>query len=182
MALETWKIDPARSSVQFTVRHMVISKVRGRFARWEARLQLDIHEPATSSVDVTIDAGSIDTGMADRDAYLRSPDSFDVERFPSLTYRSRRVEALPAGRLRVVGDLTIRAVTREVILDVEYGGRGKKPWSDERAGFSARTSLNRKDFGLAWSQALETGGLLVGDKVDVAIELQASRQAAARIA
>jgi len=174
MALETWKIDPARSRVQFTVRHMVISKVRGRFAKWGARLQLDLQKPTASSVDATLDAASIETGMADRDAYLRSPESFDVEKFPSLTYRSRSVEAPSAGRLRVVGDLTIRAVTREVVLDVEYGGRGK-PWSDERAGFSARAAINRKDFGLAWSQALEAGGLLVGDKVDIEIELQAAK-------
>lgn len=179
MALETWKIDPARSRVQFTVRHMVVSKVRGRFARWDARLQLDLRQPTASSVEVTLDAASVETGMADRDAYLRSPDCFDVGKFPSLTYRSRRVEAPSPGRLRVVGDLTIRALAREVVLDVEYG-RGKKPWGEGRAGFGARASVNRKDFGLAFSPALETGGLLVGERVDIEIELQATAPGGAR--
>ncbi len=181
MANESWQVDGVHSTVNLTVRHMVISKVRGRFTRWNAKLALDTADLARSSVEVEIEAASIDTGAADRDAHLRSADFLDAERYPTLRYRSRRVEAASKDRLRVVGDLTIRDVTREVILDVEYGGQGKDPWGNQRAGFTATTSLNRKDFGLTWNQALETGGVLVADRVDVEIELQAVRQAAAKV-
>jgi len=182
MANETWQVDGAHSAVNLTVRHMVISKVRGRFAKWNAKLALDTADHSRSSVEVEIDAASIDTGVADRDAHLRSPDFLDVAKYPALTYRSRRVEALSGDRLRVVGDLTIRGATREVVLDVEYGGQGKDPWGNQRVGFTATASLNRKDFGLTWNQALETGGVLVADRVDVEIELQAIRQAATKAA
>ena len=182
MANETWQVDGAHSAVNLTVRHMVISKVRGRFTKWSAKLALDTADLARSAVEVEIDAASIDTGVADRDAHLRSPDFLDVAKYPVLRYRSRRVEVLPGDRLRVVGDLTIRATTREVPLEIEYGGQGKDPWGNQRAGFTATASLNRKDFGLTWNQALETGGVLVADRVDVEIELQAIRQAAAKVA
>jgi len=182
MANETWQVDGAHSAVSLTVRHMVISKVRGRFAKWSAKLALDTADLARSSVDVELDAASIDTGVADRDAHLRSPDFLDAQKYPTLRYRSRRVEALSEDHLRVVGDLTIRDVTREVVLDVEHGGQGKDPWGNQRVGFTATASLNRKDFGLTWNQALETGGVLVADRVDVEIELQAIRQAASKAA
>ncbi len=182
MASENWQVDGAHSAVNLAVRHMVISKVRGRFTRWSAKLQLDTADLARSAVEVDIDASSIDTGVADRDAHLRSPDFLDAQKYPSLRYRSRRVEVLSPERLRVVGDLTIRDVTREVPLEIEYGGRGKDPWGNERVGFTATASLNRKDFGLAWNQVLETGGVLVADRVDVEIELQAIRQAAVKAA
>src|ERR1700674_5238488 len=128
MANENWQIDGAHSAVNLTVRHMVISKVRGRFTRWNAKLQLDTANLTRSAVEVDIEAASIETGVADRDNHLRSPDFLDVQKYPALTYRSRRVEAPSKDRLRVVGDLTIRNVTREVVLDVEYGGQGKDPW------------------------------------------------------
>jgi len=182
MANENWKVDAAHSAVNLTVRHMVISKVRGHFARWNATLALDEADLARSSVEVEIEAASIDTGVGDRDAHLRSADFLDVEHHPSIGYRSRRVEVVSPGRLRVVGDLSIRGVTREVPLDVEVGGQGKDPWGNLRAGFSATASFNRKDFGLAWNQVLETGGVLVADRVDVEIELQAIRQAAVKAA
>jgi polyisoprenoid-binding protein YceI len=182
MANESWQVDGAHSAVNLTVRHMVISKVRGRFTKWDAKLALDTTDLARSSVEVEIDASSIDTGVADRDAHLRSPDFLDAQKYPKLRYRSRRVEAVAKDRLRVVGDLTIRDVTREVVLDVEYGGQGKDPWGNQRAGFTATASLNRKDFGLTWNQALETGGVLVADRVDVELELQAIRQAATQVA
>ncbi len=180
MANENWQVDGAHSSVNLTVRHMVISKVRGRFTRWNAKLALDSTDLTRSSVEVQIDAASIETGVADRDNHLRSPDFLDVQKYPAIAYRSRRVEAVSPDRLRVVGDLTIRNVSREVVLDVEYGGQGKDPWGNQRVGFTATASLNRRDFGLTWNQALETGGVLVADKVDVEIELQAIRQAAAQ--
>ncbi len=182
MASQNWQVDGAHSAVNLAVRHMVISKVRGRFTRWNATLQLDTADLARSAVEVDIEASSIDTGVADRDNHLRSPDFLDAQKYPSLSYRSRRVEVLSPERLRVVGDLTIRDVTREVPLEVEYGGRGKDPWGNERVGFTATASLNRKDFGLAWNQVLETGGVLVADRVDVEIELQAIKQAAVKAA
>lgn len=182
MANELWQVDAAHSAVNLSVRHMVISKVRGRFAKWNAKLALDTADLTRSSVEVEIDAASIDTGVADRDAHLRSPDFLDVATYPAITYRSKRVEQVSGDRLRVFGDLTIRGTTREVPLDVEYGGRGKDPWGNQRVGFTATGALNRKDFGLTWNQALETGGVLVADRVDVEIELQAILQAAEQVA
>jgi polyisoprenoid-binding protein YceI len=182
MAQENWQVDGAHSAVNLAVRHMVISKVRGHFTKWSAKLQLDTAELTRSTVEVDIQAASIETGVADRDTHLRSPDFLDAAKYPTLRYRSRRVEAVSKDRLRVVGDLTIRDVTREVVLDVEYGGQGKDPWGNTRVGFTATTSLNRKDFGLTWNQALETGGVLVADRVDIEIELQAIKQAVAKVA
>jgi polyisoprenoid-binding protein YceI len=131
---------------------------------------------------VTIDASSIDTGTAQRDDHLRSADLFDVENFPTLRYQSKRIEKLGKARFRVIGDLTIRNVTRQVPLDVEYGGRGKDPWGNERAGFSATAAIDRRDFGLQWNQVLETGGLLVGDQVDIELDIQAVKAAAVEAA
>jgi polyisoprenoid-binding protein YceI len=182
MAQESWQVDGAHSAVNLAVRHMVISKVRGHFTKWNAKLQLDTAEPTRSTVEVEIEAASIETGVADRDTHLRSPDFLDAAKYPTLRYRSRRVEAASKDRLRVIGDLTIRDVTREVVLDVEYGGQGKDPWGNTRVGFTATASLNRKDFGLTWNQVLETGGVLVADRVDIEIELQAIKQAVAKVA
>jgi len=131
---------------------------------------------------VTIDASSIDTGTAQRDDHLRSADFFDVERFPELRFHGKRIEQAGRDHYRVLGDLTIRDVTREVTLDVEYGGRAKDPWGNERAGFLAKASIDRKDFGLQWNQVLEAGGLLVGDRVDIELEVQAVKAAAAQAA
>jgi len=173
-----WDIDVGHSAIHFHVRHMLISKVHGRFARWSGVLQLDPAEPTRAAVEVTIQADSIDTQVADRDAHLRSPDFLDVARHPALTFRSRRVEK--AGeRYRVIGDLELRGVAREVVLDAEFAGTAKDPWGNERAGFSARTTLDRRDFGLVWNAALEAGGVLVGEKVEIAIELEAVKRAAA---
>jgi len=182
MASENWQVDGAHSAVNLSVRHMVISKVRGRFAKWSARLQLETTDLSRSAVEVDIEAASIETGVADRDAHLRSADFLDAEKHPTLRYRSRRVEVVSPERLRLVGDLTIRDVSREVVLEVEYGGQGKDPWGNQRVGFTATASLHRRDFGLTWNQALETGGVLVADRVDLEIELQAIRQAAIRAA
>ncbi len=178
MATNTWDIDVGHSAIHFWVRHMVISKVHGRFARWQGALQLDPQDLTRSSVDVTIEAASIDTQVADRDAHLKSPDFLDVAKFPELRFTSRRIEKAGAG-YRVTGDLTLHGVTREVTLEAEYAGTGKDPWGNERAGFSAKAALDRREFGLVWNAALETGGVLVGEKVEITIELEAVKKAAA---
>jgi polyisoprenoid-binding protein YceI len=176
MALGTWTIDPSRSAIAFTVRHMVISKTRGRFTRWSGQLRFDPENPTASSVEATIEPASVDTADADRDAHLRS-DFFDVERFPTASFRSTKVEDRSGNRYRVSGDLTLHGVTRPVVLEVVYGGSGKGPGGGERAGFTASASIDRKQFGLELSKALETGGLLVGEKVDLTVEIETIKQA-----
>jgi polyisoprenoid-binding protein YceI len=180
MALESWQIDGTHSAVSLTVRHMLISKVRGRFTRFSAKLEFDKDDPTRSAVAVDIEAASIDTGAGDRDTHLRSPDFLDAKGYPLLSYRSRRVEVVSPGRLRIVGDLALRAVSREVVLDTEYGLVSKDPWGNERALFNATASLNRSEFGLTWNQVLEAGGVLVGDRVDIEIEIEAVKQAAGK--
>ncbi len=177
MTQNTWNIDTTHSAIGFAVRHMVVSKTRGHFGKYTGKVQLG-EDLSRSSVEVTIDAASIDTGTPERDAHLRSADFFDVERFPALTFASRRIEKLDEERYRMTGDLTIRDVTREVTVEVEYGGQRKDPWGNVRAGFAARTAVDRKDFGLHWNQVLEAGGLLVGDRVEIEIELELVRAAA----
>src|SRR5262245_19343223 len=177
-----WNIDPAHSGINFSVRHMVVSKVRGHFGKFSGALAIDDADLTRSNVDVTIDASSIDTGTAQRDAHLRSPDFLDVERYPEIRFLSTRLHKLGDDLYHVAGELTIRGVTRQVILDVELGGRAKDPWGNERIGFSAKTSIDRKDYGLAWNQVLEAGGVLVGDRVDVELEVEAVPAAAAKAA
>jgi polyisoprenoid-binding protein YceI len=177
-----WNIDAAHSGINFSIRHMVVSKVRGRFAKFNGGLTIDDGDLTRSVVEATIDASSIDTGTPQRDAHLQSADFFDVERFPEIRFRSTRIEKLGGDRFRVVGNLTIRDVTREVSLDVEYGGRAKDPWGNDRAGFIATAALDRKDFGLHWNQVLEAGGVLVGDRVDIELEVQGVRAAASKAA
>jgi polyisoprenoid-binding protein YceI len=178
----SWNIDAAHSGITFSIRHMVFTKVRGRFAKYTGTIQLDDADLSRSSVEVDIDATSIDTGTPDRDTHLKSADFFDVEKFPALRFRSKRVEDLGGGKLRVVGELTIRDVTREITLEAEAGGRGKDPWGNERIGFFAKTALDRKDYGLKWNQVLEAGGVLVGDKVEIELDVQAVSKSAAAAA
>ncbi|HSD21507.1 MAG TPA: YceI family protein [Anaeromyxobacter sp.] len=173
-----WDIDVGHSAIHFWVRHMIISKVHGRFARWSGAIQLDQQDLARSSVDVRIDTASIDTQVGDRDTHLRSADFLDVAKYPEMTFRSKRIEKVGDG-YRVVGDLSLHGVVREVTLEAEFAGVGKDPWGNQRAGFSAKASLDRRDYGLVWNAALETGGVLVGEKVEIAIELEAVKKAAA---
>lgn len=175
----TWQLDPAHSSVEFLVKHMMMTTVRGRFKSFRATLTTDEAHPDRSSVEVEIDTASLDTGVADRDAHLRSADFFEVERYPTITFRSRRVEgaAERAGdRFRVVGDLRIRDTTLEVVLDCEFQGRGQDPWGKERAGFTARAEIDRREWGLKWNQAIEAGGILVANKVRIEVEAEFVRQ------
>jgi polyisoprenoid-binding protein YceI len=178
MDTNKWNIDAAHTSINFSIRHMVVSKVRGRFAKFSGAVNLDDKDLTKSVVEATIEASSIDTGAAQRDAHLQSPDFFDAEKYPQLRFRSTRIEKLRDDRYRVIGDLTIRDVTREISLDVEYGGRAKDPWGNERAGFLAKGSLDRKDFGLGWNQVLEAGGVLVGDRVEIELDVQVVKAAA----
>jgi polyisoprenoid-binding protein YceI len=177
-----WNIDAAHTGIHFSVRHMVVSKVRGHFTKYTGTLLLDAEDLTRSTVQVTIDAASIETGVADRDKHLRSADFFDVAKFPYLQFRSKAIVGIDDVRYSVIGDLTIRDVTREVRLEAEYGGRAKDPWGNERVGFAAKTSLDRKDFGLKWNQMLEAGGVLVGDKIDIEIELEAVQPATQNVA
>jgi polyisoprenoid-binding protein YceI len=173
MAAQTWQIDKAHSDIFFTVRHMVITKVRGRFLKWEGTLALDEADWSKSHVEVSIDAASISTTEEKRDGHLRSADFLDAEKFPKLTFKSNKVEKASGDKLKVTGDLTIKDVTKSVTLDVEVMGKAKDPWGNNKIAFSGKVAIQREDFGLTWNQALETGGVLVGKQVDIDLELQA---------
>jgi polyisoprenoid-binding protein YceI len=179
--MATWSFDNAHSSIGFSVRHLMISKVRGHFNQWGGTFDYDEEDPTRSKLSVRIDAASIDTRDEKRDAHLRSPDFFDVEKFPALTFASTKVER-DGDEFVVTGDLTIHGVTRAVQLKVESLGATKDPWGGYRAGFSASTSVSRKDFGLTWNAALETGGVVVGDKIEIGIEIEAVRAAEQKVA
>ncbi|HEX7049081.1 MAG TPA: YceI family protein [Longimicrobiales bacterium] len=172
----TWNFDPAHTMVEFAVKHMMITTVKGRFAGVSGAIELDENDLARSSVAVEIDAASLDTRVGQRDAHLRSADFLDVENHPTLTFRSRRVEGsvkAPGDGFRLVGDLMIRGTTREVVLDARYEGRGMDPWGGERVSFSADVRIDRRDYGLTWNQAIEAGRVLVGNEVRIHIEVQA---------
>ena len=174
----TWTIDTGHSAIHFGVRHMMFTKTRGRFIRWSGVLLLDPSNHESSSVEITIDAGSIDTGDAQRDAHLRSPDFLEVEKYPTIGFKSTKIEDLGEGKLRVLGDLTIHGVTRPVVLETEHAGRVKDPWGNDRSGYTARTAIDRTDFGLRWNMPLEAGGLVVGNKVEIELEVEAVAAAA----
>jgi len=179
MSLVKWDIDHAHSSVDFTVRHMLVSKVRGRFTKWTGHLELDEQDLTRSRVDVEIDVASVDTHEPQRDAHLRSGDFFEVDKHPRIVFKSKRVEEKGKDHLAVTGDLTIRGATREVVLDVERGGViAKDPWGKRRAGFTATAKINRKDFGVNFNQVLDQGGLALGEEVAISIEIEATAAAA----
>ena len=175
----SWKIDPAHSHVEFSIRHLMISTVKGAFGDVRGTVWIDDSDATTAVVDITIQVASIDTRQEQRDAHLRSADFFDVARFPTITFRSRSVEGdHRESEFRLVGDLTIRDVTREVVLAVSSEGRLIDPWGAERAGFSAQGKIDRTDFGLTWNQALEAGGVVVGNEVKISVEVELLRQVA----
>ena len=173
----SWKIDPAHSQIQFSIRHMMISNVRGRFENFTGVVEFDEQDLKRSSVDIQIEAASVNTREAQRDGHLKSPDFFNADKYPYLTFKSKRIEKTDVTHGRIVGDLTIRDVTKQVVLDVEYSGQAKSPWGTISAGFSATTKINRKDWGLTWNQTLETGGVLVGDEISVNVDLEIVKQA-----
>ena len=169
----TWNIDPAHSVAEIKVKHMMISNVKGQFAKVSGTLTLDESELTNSRMDALIEAASIETRDAQRDAHLKSPDFFDVEKFPTLAFKSSRISLVRDGELAVDGDLTIRGVTRKVTFKVEGPTPpAKDPWGNTRVAVSATTKINRKDFGLTWNAALETGGILVGDEVTITLDIQ----------
>ena len=168
----TWKIDPAHSHVEFSVKHLMIATVRGRFAGVEGSVRLDEADPSAARVDVKIDVSSIDTREAQRDAHLRSADFFDVEKYPYLTFNAVRIVERKGNEFKLAGELTMHGVTRPVVLDVTEEGRAKDPWGGERLAVTATTKVKRSDFGLTWNQALETGGVVVGDDIKVLLELE----------
>lgn len=168
----TWKVDSAHSNVEFAVRHLMITTVKGRFADVSGEVRSDDNDPAKGEVNVTINATSVDTREPQRDAHLRSADFFDVEKYPTITFRSTRIANATGDHFTLVGDLTMHGVTREVALDVTSEGRATDPWGGERAGFTATGKVKRSDFGLTWNQALETGGVLVGDDIRISLDVE----------
>ena len=176
MSLERWEIDSGHSGIHLSARHMMLARVRGVFSRWSGTILADSDDLGRTTVDIYIDATSLETGVLDRDVHLKSADFLDVARYPEVTFKGTRVEVLGTDRARLLGELTLHGVTREVPLDVDFTGRTKDPWGHERAGFCAKVSLDRRDFGLEWNQFLEAGGALVGYDVDIEIEVEAVRQ------
>jgi polyisoprenoid-binding protein YceI len=173
----TWAIDGAHSHTGFTIRHLVISNVRGEFGKTTGVVTLDDKDLARSSVEATIETGSVDTRVADRDAHLRSPDFFDAAKYPTMTFKSTRVEKAGNGKLKVTGNLTIKDVTKPVVLDVSGPtGEVKDPWGNTRRGISATAKINRRDFGLTWGKVVEAGPV-VGDEVAIEIEAELLKQA-----
>lgn len=168
----TWQFDPAHSHIQFAVRHMMISTVRGEFQSFSGTIDFDPERPAQTDVRVEIDASSINTRAEDRDNHLRSPDFLNVAEYPTITFVGKRVEKTGPNTGRLIGDLTIRDITNEVALDVKYAGTITSPWGSTSAGFTAETKFDRTEWDLTWNQALEAGGILVGDDVKVTIELE----------
>jgi polyisoprenoid-binding protein YceI len=176
LTTNVWAIDPAHSDVGFAVKHLMFATVKGAFRTFSGKLVLNEQNIRASSIEAEIDAASIDTRQDQRDAHLRSPDFFDVENFTTITFRSTRIEQVRHGHFRAVGELTIRGITREVVLDVEETGRGQDPWGGERIGYSARTTIERDAYGLTWNQVLEAGGFAVGNEVVVTLNVEIVKQ------
>lgn len=175
----SWQIDSAHSQIQFSVRHMMISKVRGEFQKFSGTVNFEENNPANTTLDIQIDINSINTREAQRDGHLKSADFFNAEVYPSMAFKSTSVQVTGSNTAVLTGDLTIRDVTKEVKLDVEFLGFAKSPWGSTNAGFTAHGSLNREDFGLVWNVALETGGVLVGKEIEINIETELIKAAEA---
>jgi polyisoprenoid-binding protein YceI len=181
-ATSTWQIDPNHSAAQFAVRHLAISTVRGAFTKVNGTVQLDDKDISKSTVEVTIDAASVDTRVADRDKDLRSDHFFDAEKYPTLTFKSTKAERVAPGKLKVTGDLTIHGVTKQVVLDVEGPTAPvKDPWGNQRAAANATTKINRQDFGVKWNAKMDNGGLVVGDDVAITIDVELVQPGPAKV-
>ena len=174
-----WQVDPTHAHLEFAVKHLMINTVRGKFTDVKGTVRMDPAEPTGAEVDITIAAASVQTGVEQRDQHLRSADFFDAEKFPTLTYQSRKVTRVSDDEFKLVGDLTVHGVTKEVVLTVTPEGSVKDPWGGERTAYSAKGKLNRKDFGLVWNVLLEAGGVAVADEVKLTLEVELIKQAAA---
>ncbi|HEX8879916.1 MAG TPA: YceI family protein [Candidatus Acidoferrum sp.] len=180
-ATSTWQIDPQHSSAQFAVRHLGLSTVRGAFSKLSGTMVRDDQDITNSSVEVTIDVNTVDTREPDRDKDLRSERFFDVAHFPTMTFKSKKVEQVAPGKLRVTGDLTIRGTTREVTLDVDGPTAPvKDPWGNQRLAATASTKINRQDYGVKWNAKLDNGGVVVGDEVNITLDVEMIQKTAAK--
>lgn len=175
MAKSNWAVDVSHSAIDFSVKHMMIAKVKGTFHSFEAQIAADPADLTTADIALQIDLSSVDTRNGDRDAHLKSADFFDVENNPKLLFKATNIVSKGDGEYAVTGDVTLHGVTRPETFNVSFEGIGKDPWGNEKAGFSATGSLKRSDFGLTYNAALETGGVLIGDEVKISIEIEASR-------
>ena|SRR5688572_23954761 len=178
----SWQIDYAHSEILFSVKHMMIATVRGRFEKFNVNVDYNEADPTRSHVEVQIDADSINTREAQRDGHLRSPDFLDAPNYPYLTFVSKRIEKVDDQHGRIIGDLTIRGITHEVVLEAQYVGQAKSPWGATSAGFNATTKIDRTKWGLNWNHLLEAGGVLVGNDITVNIELELIKQPEAELA
>lgn len=174
----TWQLDASHSHIGFSVKHMMIATVRGQFQTYTGTLELNTEDITKSVITGEIDVASINTREPQRDDHLRSADFFDAATYPTISFKSTKIEQVDGNEYRITGDITIHGVTKEIVLDAEYAGIHKDPWGNTRTGFTATGSLNRKDFGLNWNAALETGGVLVGEKVKIELEVEAVLQQA----
>ena len=172
-----YKVDPSHSNIGFTIRHLV-SKVSGEFKDVEATLQFDVAKPSDAKLTASVKAGSINTNNEKRDNHLKSADFFDVEKFPALTFESKKISAAGRGKYKMTGDLTIHGTTKPVTFDVEYLGEANDPWGMTRAGFTGSTKVNRKDFGMSWNKALDQGGVLLGEEVTINLNIEGILQGA----
>jgi len=177
MGRSKWTIDPTHSSIDFSVKHMMVSKVKGTFHAFESSIEADPSDLTTATIQITINVDSIDTRNGDRDNHLKSADFFEVENYPKITFKSTNIEKKGEDEYEVIGELTIRDTTKPVTLDVTFEGQGKDPWGNEVAGFSGKGKIKRSDFGLTWNTALETGGVLVGDDITISIDVEAKKEA-----
>ena len=177
MAQTKWAIDPAHSELSFKVKHLMISNVKGVFKNFSGEAVMEGNDLVAGSIKVNVDIASIFTNSDERDGHLKSADFFEAEKFPEMTFAGKSIAKEDDENLKLTGDLTIKGVSKEVIFDVEFGGVSKDPWGNEKAGLAISTKINRKDFGLVWNVALETGGVLVGEEVKIAGELELGKQA-----
>jgi polyisoprenoid-binding protein YceI len=175
MGKAKWVIDPAHSSVDFSVKHMMIANVKGTFKNFEASIEADPSDLTTANIEFTVDTASVDTRNGDRDAHLRSADFFDVENHPKMTFKATSISKTDDDEYEVTGNLTIRETTKPQTFKVTFEGSGKDPWGNEKVGFDVKGTINRSDYGLTWNAALETGGVLVGDKIKISLDVQAAK-------
>lgn len=177
MAKANWKVDPAHSSIDFSVKHMMVSRTKGTFHDFDAIIEADPSDLTTANIEFNVDLASVDTRNEDRDNHLRSADFFDVENHPKMTFRATEIVMKDDGEYDVTGDLTMRGTTNSETFSVTFEGQGTDPWGNEVAGFSAEGKINRTDYGLTYNAALETGGVLVGEDVKISIQIEAAKEA-----